>query len=151
VGATATAAGWYTDGEERVGVFGVSYAVQQQAHEIVFSKNRPEGQSGGTVERKLVTVATESGLALPFQELEISNVDSTRRVVWIGLRVAGEPASGAIAAKTLQLLGVLRGRRDAQALVLTAACSVDCNAARSALSRYTKAAAERFYEDAEPL
>ena len=149
VGATATAAGQYSDGDGRVGVFGATYAVQQQGHEVIYSKNTPEGQSGTVVERGVVKVTAASGVALPFQELRVSEPDLKQRLVWVGVRTAGESATGAVAAKALQLLGALRGRHDAQALVLSAPCSADCATARSSLSKYATAAGARFYDEAE--
>ena len=54
--------------------------------------------------------------------------------------VAGEAASSRLDAKLLQIRGLIRGRRDAQAIVLTAACGESCDAARVALSHYAAAA-----------
>jgi hypothetical protein len=70
-------------------------------------------------------------------------------LVWVGVRVAGQPADSALAAKALQIAGAIRGRRDAQAMVLTAVCRDDCSSARSALSRFAAAAANPLYEHAE--
>jgi hypothetical protein len=64
------------------------------------------------------------------------------------MRVAGEPVAGNSQAKWLQLWGALRGRYDAQAVVLTALCQEDCVTARAWLTRYAGSAAELLYERA---
>jgi len=148
-GATAQAAGWYADGATRVGAYVAEYPSQRQEQEVVFVGNRPEGQFSAVVARRTMELTTASGAALPFEELEVTDRTAERRLVWVGLRVAGEPANGALAAKALQVAGAIRGRHDAQALVLTVACGDDCAAARSSLTRYAAAAAEPLYEHAE--
>ena len=148
VGATAQTAGWYTDGAARVGAYVAHYPAQRQEQEAVFYENRPEGQSAVIARRKRV-LTTASGATLPFQELEVADSAAERRLVWVGLRVAGRPAANALTAKVLQIRGAIAGRRDAQALVLTAVCGDDCEKARSYLSRYATAAAEPLYRQAE--
>jgi hypothetical protein len=70
-------------------------------------------------------------------------------LVWSEFRVAGRVTTNVLFAKALQVYGVIRGRRDAQALVLSASCDRDCGQARDWLSRYAMAAAEQWYEAAE--
>lgn len=149
VGAAAQTASWYADGAARVGAYVAHYPEQRQEHEVVFLANRPAGLSGAIVARRSASLTAASGAAVPFEELEVTDSAAERRLVWVGLRVAGEPAGSVLAAKTLQVAGAIRGRRDAQALVLTAACGDDCGNARAVLSRYAAAAAEPLYELAE--
>jgi EpsI family protein len=144
VGATAEFARWYEDGTARVGAYVAHYARQEQGHEVVFSQHRPQGQ-GAVVSRQRITLQVTAGSPLTFDQLEIADFGAKRRLVWVGLRVAGQVASGETAAKVLQIAGALRGRRDAQALVLTTECDDDCNHAAATLSRYAAAAAERLY------
>ena len=148
-GATAQAASWYADGTARVGAYVAQYSAQRQEQEVVFVGNRPEGEFSTVVMRRATELTTASGAALPFEELEVTDRSAERRLVWVGLRVAGDPAAGAFSAKALQVAGAIRGRRDAQALVLTVACGEDCGAARASLARYAAAAAEPWYERAE--
>ncbi len=149
VGASAQWASWYADGAVRVGAYLAHYAAQRPEHEVVFLANRPQGQAGAVVMQQSVKVATGSGISRPFQELEVTDSAAERRLVWVGLRVAGTPADGELAAKALQIVGAFRGRRDAQAVVLTAACSADCSNARSALTRFTAAATDSLDAQAE--
>ena len=149
VGASAQWASWYADGAVRVGAFVAHYGAQRPEHEVVFVGNRPQGQAGAVVMQRSITVATDSGTAKPFQEIEVMDSPAERRLVWVGLRVAGTPADGELAAKALQIVGALRGRRDAQALVLTAACRDACGNARSALTRFAAAAAAPLDAEAE--
>lgn len=149
VGATAQTASWYADGAARVGAYVAHYATQREGHETLFYENRPEGHSAAVVARRGTALTRNSGVTIPFEELEVADSAAARRLVWVGLRVAGEPAASALAAKALQMVGAIRGRRDAQALVLTAACGGDCSSARSDLSRYARAAAEPLYSQAE--
>jgi len=149
LGATAQSAGWYADGAVQVGAYVAHYGTQRPEHEVVFLANRPQGESGVVVTRRRMPLTTDSGVGMPFQELEVTDSTPERRLVWVGLRVAGQPADSALAAKALQIAGAIRGRRDAQALVLTAVCRDDCNSARSALTRFAAAAANPIYEHAE--
>jgi EpsI family protein len=149
VGASTQVAAWYADGEASVGAYVAHYAAQQQGREVVFSQNHPEGQVGAVMARQPITVKAASAAEIPFQESEIADPDASRRLVWVGLRVAGRPTASAVGAKLLQVAGVILGRHDAQALVLTAKCGVDCAQARSWLSRYAEEGAEPLYEQAE--
>jgi EpsI family protein len=148
-GAAAEAAGWYIDAGVRVGVYVAQYDVQRQAAEVIFSQNRPAGESAVAHEDRTLRVPTRDGREMPFRELSVANRDGTARLVWIAMRVAGTPVVNGLAAKGLQLLGALRGRRDAQVLVLTAQCSADCGDARAALMRYAGAAADPLFAQAE--
>lgn len=150
VGATAEAASWYTDGAVRIGAYVAHYAAQQQGREIVFAHNRAEGRSGDIVERRAIDVAVRSGAELPFQEVEISD-QRGRRVVWIGMRVAGKWAADRLTAKALQLVGAVRGRWDAQAFVMTTDCEADCSNARAHLRRFALIAVEPLQQQAERL
>ena len=148
VGASAEGAAWYVNGAVRIGAYAAHYASQRQERELVFESNRPAGQSGVVVARRSATTTTASGIAIPFQELEVSDSADERRLVWVALRVAGTPAANDFVAKVLQVGGVIRGRSDAQALVLTARCDGGCAEARSWLSQYAMAAAEPLYAQA---
>ena len=148
LGATAQAASWYADGLVNVGAYLAHYGTQRPEHEVVFRHNRPQGESGTVVARR-TALATDSGIGMPFQELEVMDSTAERRLVWVGLRVAGEPAYSELVAKALQISGAIRGRRDAQAVVLTAACRDDCSGARSALSRFAAVAARPLYSQAD--
>jgi EpsI family protein len=147
--ANVQSAAWYWDGEARVGAYVAGYGSQQEGRELVSLANRPAGELGVATARRSVTVESRAGSSLPFQELDVSEPGDERRLVWIGLRVAGRLAAGDAAAKVLQLRGAIRGRRDAQALVLTAACRNDCADARAGLSRFAASAAESLYALAE--
>jgi len=148
-GSSAQVASWYANGAVRVGVYAATYATQEPGREIVSFGNRPEGRSSVVLARQPVKVTAASGVAIPFQELEVADSADNRRLVWIGLRVAGNLAPSEFIAKVLQIGGAMRGRRDAQALVLTARCDGDCTEARSWLSRYAAVAAEPLYGQAE--
>jgi EpsI family protein len=149
VGASAQWASWYADGAVRVGAYVAHYGVQRPEHEVVFLGNQPQGQAAAVVMQQRVTVATDTGASMRFQELEVADSSAERRLVWVGLRVAGSPADGELAAKALQIVGALRGRRDAQAIVLTAAGSGECGGARSALTRFAAAGAGPLDAQAE--
>jgi hypothetical protein len=88
-------------------------------------------------------------MTTPFREFEVSDSGEQRRLVWLGLQVAGMRTANDLVAKVLQVVGAIRGRRDAQALVLSAGCEADCNEARAQLSRFAGSAAELMYARAE--
>ena len=140
---------WYTDGEARVGAYVGGYAAQEQGREVVSLDNVPAGEFGVATARRSVTVQSESGSSIPFREFDVSEPGNERRLVWIGLRIAGRFAASDVVAKLFQLRGAIDGRRDAQALVLTASCESDCTEARSRLSRFAASAAELLYAQAE--
>jgi EpsI family protein len=141
------AATWYAKGDVRVGAYVAHYAAQRQGQEVVFAHNLPAGRTGFVSSRHRVTEAA-SGVSLPFQELAVTDAEDQRRLVWVGFRIAGNPSASALEAKALQVAAVLRGRRDAEALVLTAVCADDCEHARLALSDFAAAAAEPLYAQA---
>lgn len=148
-GASTQSAGWYSDGGVQVGAYVAHYGTQRPEHEVVFLANRPQGEYAAVEASRSLALATDSGVSLPLQELEVADSAAQRRLVWVGLRVAGRPAGSELQAKALQILGTLRGRRDAQAMVLTAACRDDCAGARTALSRFAAAAADPLYAHAD--
>jgi len=148
-GSSGQVASWYANGAVQVGAYVATYATQDEGHEIRSSVNRPTGRSGVVTARQSVAVATASGVQIPFQELEVSDSDDNRRLVWVGTRVAGNLAINSLVAKALQISGAIRGRHDAQALVITAMCDGNCTETRSSLSRFAAVAAEPLYEQAE--
>ena len=145
VGATAQLAEWYVDGPATVGAYVAHYANQQQEREVVFANNRPEGGSGVVVARRSIDVPVTSGATAPLEELEVSESGKSR-LAWVTLRVGGKLAENSLDAKLLQLTGLMRGRRDAQAMVLTANCEKDCAEARMWLSEYLLATGDRLFE-----
>jgi EpsI family protein len=142
VGATTETSGRYVRDGLEVAVFIARYAAQGQDHEVVYYANRPEGEGAEIVSRATVD---GPGRDAPFAELEVADRGGGRRLVRLGLRVAGRPAVGQIQAKLLQAAGVLRGRRDAEALVLSASCAEDCGRARAALDEFARGAADLLY------
>ena len=141
---SAEAATWYVKGDVRIGAYVAHYAAQRQGREVVFANNLPAGRTGFVSSRQ-PTTRVAPGLALPFQELTVNDTQDQRRLVWVGFRIAGKSTATSLEAKALQVAGVLRGRRDAQAVVLTAACDDDCENARLALSDFAAAAVEPLY------
>ena len=88
-----------------------------------------------------------AGSQLPFEELEVIDAESSHRLVWVGYQIAGRVTTSRLMAKALQLLGVLEGRRDAQALVLTTSCDESgCDGARASLARFASIGAEALYK-----
>jgi len=150
-GASAEAADWYVDAANRVGVYLAYYATQRQGAEVVFSQNRPAGESAVVHEARVPPVNELEDVGMPFRELVVADRDGAARLVWVVMRVAGRPVIGRFAAKGLQLLGALHGRRDAQVLVLTARCADDCSDARAVLTRYAGTAAVPLLAQAEQL
>lgn len=148
-GATVQDAAWYADGTARVGAFVAAFANQGQGAEVVSLSNRPAGLSAVPINRRMKAIPVASAATVPFRELEVSDPGNHRRLVWTGLRIAGTSTGSLLAAKAFQLRGALRGRHDAQVLILTAACAADCDEARAALSRFASAAAAPLYEHSE--
>ena len=85
------------------------------------------------------------------EEVEVQDRNGERRMVWTAYRIAGQPSTGGLSAKVWQLYGLLRGRRDAQALVLTAPCAGDCEAARAALTTFARSAVDLYFEETERI
>ena len=142
IGATVEAAVWYGRASSRVGAYVAGYSTQAQGREVVFFANRPEGGAAQVTARKRRSVSAPSGAAVSFVELEVADTSGARHLVWHQTRVAGTAATTDVLAKGLQILGVLRGRTDAAALVFTTPCSVDCDGARRLLSEYAAAVSE---------
>jgi EpsI family protein len=147
VGATTESSGQYLRDGLEVAVFLARYASQAQGQEVVYYANRPEGEGAEIVSRATVDVA---GRDTPFAELEVADRGGGRRLVWLELRVAGRPVTGEIQAKLTQAMGVLLGRRDAEALVLSASCAEDCGRARAALDLFARHAGDLLSASVEP-
>jgi len=146
VGAPAYASAWYSDGSAEVGVYAAHFASQSQGHEVVHTHMRLEGQNAIVVASRGVATPVESGAGIAFMEIEVQDRDGGRRLIWAGFRVGGSYTASRLSAKLLQVLGVLRGRHDAQALVLTAVCDSDCGQAQASLAKFSAAAAQ-LYDD----
>ena len=148
-GAVAKDAAWYANGAGRVGAYIAAFADQAQGREVASLGNGPAGASAAIVARQTVAVPAVSGVTIPFLELEVSEAGDNRRLVWVGLRIAGNLTASDLAAKVLQLRGAIRGRHDAQTLVLTVVCDGGCDESRTLLLSFAAAAAEPLYERAE--
>jgi EpsI family protein len=146
-GATSEMAVRFAAADERVDVYLADYRVQRQENEVIFYANRPQGlhsEVATSVDRR-VSLASASAM-IPIREIEVRDRDGGRRLVWFTMRVAGVLTASDFEAKVWQVIGAIRGRRDAQALVLSTACTVDCAAARSALDRFAAAALPRLLD-----
>jgi EpsI family protein len=149
VGANGQTGIWYEDGGARVGAYLATYANQASDNDVAANSNQPAGARAALVARRTATVAAPR-ITLPFEELEVVDLGIERsRLVWVGLRVGGHVTASSVVAKFLQVPSVIGGRRDAQALVLTALCDINCNDARSTLSRFAAAGAQSLYLEAE--
>ena len=148
-GAAVKDATWYANGADRVGAYVVAFADQRHGGEVTSLGNGPAGASAIIVARAPVAVPTVSEGTIPFLELEVLDPGDNRRLVWIGLRIAGTLTASDFGAKVLQLRGAIGHRYDAQALVLTAVCDRGCDETRVRLTRFAAVAAEPLYERAE--
>jgi EpsI family protein len=148
-GAFARDATWYANGANRVGVYIVAFADQAHGREVASVANSPTSTSAVIVARQTMAVPAVSGATIPFLELELFERGDQRRLVWVGRRIAGDSTASDLAAKFFQLRGAIRGRHDAQALVLTVVCDGGCDESRTLLLSFAAAAAESLYERAE--
>jgi EpsI family protein len=142
LGASAEGSASYGRDGRQIDVYLAHFAAQSQGHEVVYFANRPEGEGGETLSKATVGV---EGREAPFTELEVADRDDGRRLVWFEYRVTGQPVAGEIEAKLRQASGALLGRRDAQALVLSADCASDCARARLDLGEFAREAVEPIY------
>lgn len=149
VGATMQSASWYQDGHARVGAFLAHYAVQRQGQEIVFTENKPIGELAIVRRERKLAIESAAGRSVPFREIEVADPDGSVRLVWVSSRVGGIPVASEIGAKVLQAVAAIRGRRDAQVIVLTALCAEECTDARSRLTRYAAVGVDQLYEQAD--
>jgi EpsI family protein len=123
-----------------VDVYRAIYPWQDAQHRLIRYANAfvgPEWQ--GVAERR--HTVTLGGTELEVLELD-GYARGRRRIIWGWYRVAGEPAAGPVAAKLLELRGLLAGRRDAVAVAISAECDIDCGAAQRRLAGFARAAAE---------
>lgn len=149
VGAVGQNSTWYEDGAARVGVYLATFANQVEDNDVAAVANQPAGTRGMVIARQTVTVEAPR-ISLPFKELEVVEPGAERsRLVWVGLRVGGHVTASSVVAKFLYVPSVFGGRRDAQALVLTAGCDTNCEDARLTLSRFATAGAQGLYLEAE--
>lgn len=149
VGAAASAANWYRKEDARIGVFIAAYPVQRQGAEAIYFFNKPFGddlEAVKAVRKRRESPAMED---LAFKEYLLAK-GQDRRLVWQATRVAGQASLGSLHAKILQALGAMRGRTDAQVLILSIACETDCDAERQVLAEFAGGAAADLIASALP-
>ena len=149
VGAGASVGNWYRKNEIRIGVFIAAYPVQRQGAEAIYFFNKPLGDDLEAVEA--VTTRREFLAAenLVFKEYLLSK-GKDRRLVWQATQVAGRASLGSLHAKVLQALGAMRGRTDAQVLILSISCDSDCGPERQVLEEFADNAAAELIATAVP-
>lgn len=138
------AAVWLRQGSTRVGVFSGSYARQKQGAEAVNSANRPEGTSAERLSPATSVLVVSNDQAIPFREQEVIEAGA-RRLVWFSMKVAGTPVASPMRAKVLQALGRIRGRGDAQVIVVTKVCAANCTEAREELAEFAEETAASLF------
>ena len=126
-------------GEVDIEVYRAVYATQDSDHRVVRGDNRFTGTGFRVAEQDRIRVDTQFG-PLPLQETR-GSLDARERVIWSWYWMAGRPAATPLDAKTAELQGLLRGRRDAVAVAISTDCRPDCNTARARLSEFLEAAA----------
>lgn len=131
-----------------VGVFLADFPVQRARHEAVNFANRLVGQDEASEYTGMVRVNTPAGLEQVYMSYRVTGNDAAR-LLWHAVRIAGRPALGPFHAKFLQLTGLIRGRTDAQVVVLTAACDPDCGRAEALLRDYAEIATEPLFSAAD--
>ena len=148
-GAVYELARWYRRDATRVGLYLAGYPVQRQGSEAIYYANRPAGAGA-------ITEITDYGdlrLVGPgrfmYRELVVTEGDRTR-LVWHLVQVAGQPSRSPVHAKWLQVLGAVKGRSDAQVIVLTAYCQVDCDSVRAQLTAFASQTTARLIQVASP-
>ena len=154
-GATSENAMWFRQGKSRVGVYLANFPVQRQGNEAIYFANMPAGDIAALPGREIVvndlgltTIRSASESAHTFREFAVVSGKATR-LVWSGATVAGNDSNGALQAKINQIKGVLRGRVDAQVLVLTAECmDTSCDQARVSIAGFATRAADSLYSAA---
>jgi EpsI family protein len=150
VGAGASVAHWYRKDGARIGVFIAAYPVQRQGAEAIYFFNKPLGDDLEAVEAVRTRRDLLADENLAFKEYLLTKGDD-RRLVWQAAQVAGRPSLGSMHAKILQALGAIRGRTDAQVLVLSISCEADCGPERQVLLEFANAAAADLIGRAVPL
>jgi exosortase A len=133
-GAAAETAAWFERGDDVLGVYVAHYAAQSQGREIVYYANRPQGAHAQVLARTLRSVTITDGSAVQFVESQVEDAAQSNRLVWFAMHVSGRWTSSDLEAKLYQVLGAIAGRRDAEALVLSASCAQSCEAARALLA-----------------
>lgn len=156
----------YSDGATEVFVYGAYYVRQRQGHEVVNELNHAfdrerwsvRGGEAGTHYRE---VALEGGVLKVIETRLHARDGSANRLVWHWYYVAGEQLARPWRAKLAQVRGVLHGRRDALAVVISTDFS-SIEAARDELASFLelhpelmravpRAAAERSYTQNQEL
>lgn len=116
---------------QRVELYRAVYPHQDRDHRLVRYEQTFTGRGWRPVGSRQRTVPV-NGAVLQVIEYE-GYLQERPHLVWAWYEVAGEPAVSGVGAKLAELGGLLRGRRDAQAIALATDCGADCTAARSRL------------------
>lgn len=134
--------GRFLRGDRRVNVYTATYSVQSQGREIVYYANLPEGEHGQVLGRSSAKVELSDGGRATFAELQVATSGNERRLIWYTYQVAGMRTGSAAIAKLLQVVGGIRGRWDAQVIVMSSPCDAgDCSDARRTLEAFAADAA----------
>src|SRR5690606_17143274 len=116
---------YFADGAE-VYVSVVGYWRQRQGSELIYYANRPIPDRDLVLSASSSVVALAGGGELPIGRFKVEDSGGRQRMVWLSYEVAGIATHNALLAKLYQALGSLRGRRDAQAIVMSAPCRPNC-------------------------
>jgi EpsI family protein len=126
----------FDSGDGVVDLYRASFPLQDVDHRLVRFENsfvpvdwQPLSERSLSVElgQSNVTVIEAEGY-----------LNRSRRLVWGWYRVAGRLAAHPVQAKGLEFLGLLSGRRDAEAFVLSVGCAIDCIDARNMLQEFLR-------------
>lgn len=124
----------YSRGDTKVLVYAGFYARQRQDSELINDLNTPGNnelwpQAGA--EHRFTGPDGQEML-----EVELRSAGARRRLVWYRYQVAGRYTTSRLAAKVLQVAGLLAGRQDAAVYALAVDLDRGINAARHELSDF---------------
>lgn len=130
--------------ERPIDVYVARYPVQTPAAKLIHYRNRLYGADWQLERTSSAVVALPSGGSAAAAELTLVR-NSQRRLVRYWYRVGGQLTTSRVGARLLDVLALMRGRRDAVVVAVSAECGVNCDAARRELDEFLADAAPALF------
>lgn len=134
--------GFSREGLPRVDVFVARYLRQQPGSKLIATKNRLN--TGWNAKRAGSRQVEFAGAPRQISEEVIEAGDGRQRLVWHWYSIGGLHAHRRLSAKLLEVVALVRGRRDGTVVALSSPCERGCASAAGSLALFLQAMDPRF-------
>ena len=142
--ASSVASARLVRGGDSIAVYVAHFEHQSEGKEVMDAENAPLGKEGESNASPAVAIAVDGGQQIRFRQYTVVG-GYEMRIVLYSVRVAGVAVTDRFSAKWQQVIGKLRGRTDADVLILSSICKSDCAAAQKRLHEFAEAESVTVY------